>query len=254
MMASRFLDRNSVIPLYHQMADALRKQITTGEFKPGQPFPSENELMQTFGVSRNTVRQALDSIVGLGLIRKQQGKGTFVTSTRVMSRSGMLSSFTEEVRRMGAEPGVVLLEVVEREASLKVTEELRVAASTKLMCAVRVRTADGSPICVAISWLNSVRFPGLRELDYTHFSLYDLYENILGMPVLRATQQVWADSSAEREAEVLEIQPGSPVLRFARTTYVASEESGGTPIEYVEAAFVGDRYTLETELNRTGPR
>lgn len=250
-MAHLYLDRDSVIPLYHQLSQHLRNEITSGVYQRGQTFPSENVLMKRYSVSRNTVRQALDSLVGMGLIQRQQGRGTFVASSRVLSQSGALSSFTEEVERMGAKPGVVLLDTYQQEAPIKVSEELRLPPSVKVMCVVRLRTADEQPICVATSWLNSVDFEELEQADYNQLSLYNLYENVTGRPVFRATQQVWADPATTQEAKTLKISRGSPVLRFARTTYVASDEAGGTPIEYVEAAFVGERYTLETELHRS---
>lgn len=251
-MNKTYLNRESVIPLYHQLADLLRDQITSGDLRKGQPLPSENDLMEQFNVSRNTVRHALDSLDSMGLIRKEQGRGTFVASSRVLSESVTLSSFTEEVERMGAEPGAVLLDIYEREAPIQVAEELRLPPSKRITCAIRLRTADDKPICLAHSWLNTIDYEDLKDADFHQLSIYEVFEEVAGSPILRATQQVWAGAATNQEAEVLNIKQGSPVLRFARTTFMTSEKSGGTPIEFVEAAFVGSRYSLETELYRSG--
>lgn len=253
-MRANYLDRKSVIPLYYQLASLLREQITHGEYLPGQAFSSENELMNIYNVSRNTVRQAFVSLEGLGLIRREQGRGTFVTSSRVLSKPGVLSSFSEEVQRMGSNPGAQLLRVGEVEAPLKVLEELRIEPGSHILNVQRLRTADGEPIGVAESWFNTVRFPELASLDYGQVSLYSMFENVLEQIILRATQQLFADAANKDEAVLLGIDAGAPVMRFLRTTFVSTDDSGGTPIEYVQAAFIGSKYSLETELFRSGAR
>jgi len=251
---TEFLDRNSLIPLYHQLTRILRDQITRGEYSRGDTFPSENELMRTFNVSRNTVRQALSELENLGLVRRTQGKGTFVASSRVRSRSAELSSFTDEVVRLGRMPGVILKEVEQVEAPLRVAEKLECSPGEMLLRITRIRTADEDPIALAISWLNIVRYPQLMELDFEQISLYALYESVLGISILRATQHVFADGARKQEAIELNIPLGEPVLRFYRTTYLESELEMGSAIEYVEAGFIGNMYSLETELFRRPKR
>lgn len=249
-MVTQKLDRASHIPLYHQLTQILREQITAGEFPEGSLFPSEQEIIALHSVSRTTVRLALDAIADLGLIKREQGRGTFVAATKVRSKLPQLSSFTEEVRRLGREPGTKLLGYGHVPAPFRIAERLNVEPEKMILHAVRLRTADDKVIAVAFSWLNDIQFPQLRDLDYSQLSLYGIFEEQLGLTILKATQQVWADIANPEEVKILRIPTGTPVLRFARTTLIATDQPGGTPIETVEAAFIGDMYTVETVLYR----
>ncbi len=249
-MPKNYLDRRSVIPLYHQLAEVIKKQIISGVYHPGDLLPSESKLVEDFGVSRTTVRLAMDSIKEMGLVLREQGKGTFVTSSRLHSRFPVLSSFTEEVELLGRTPGTVLVEACDVEAPLLIAEALQLEPGRQIHRIIRLRTADDKPICLATSWLNDIRFPQLRKLDYAQLSIYDLFENILGLTILRAVQHIWADISTPSDAKILEISTGAPLLRLTRNTFVASDQDNGSPIEYVEAAFIGQMYRVESELYR----
>lgn len=249
-MTQQNIDRLSSIPLYHQLTQIFREQITAGDFPEGSLFPSEQEIIARYGVSRTTVRLALAAIADLGLIRREQGRGTFVAAIKVFSQLPQLSSFTEEVKRLGKKPGTELLSFVRAQAPFRIAEQLNIDPEQRILHAVRMRTADGKAIALAFSWFNDIHFPQVRDIDYSQLSLYGIFEQQLGLTILKATQQTWADIANSDEVKMLKIPKGTPVLRLARTTLIATDQPGGTPIETVEAAFIGEMYTVETVLYR----
>ena len=101
------LDVNSPVPLHVQLKEALKRIIQRGEYT--ERIPSERELIETFAVSRTTVREAVGALVREGVVQKIHGKGTFVTSHTVNEWLGSLRSFTETIESMGMKPGIRLL-------------------------------------------------------------------------------------------------------------------------------------------------
>ncbi len=242
-------DRESGIPIYRQLAEYLRSQISSGEYQPGDVLPSETDLMHDFNVSRTTARLAFDFIRNMGMIRREQGKGTIVVS-QVKSNLPLLSSFTEEVERLGRKPGTILLSKGNEKLPPEAASHLGLNPGEIVTKVVRLRTADGAPIGLAISWMNDKKFPKLKEIDYTALSLYQVYENQLGLNPLRANESASADLAREFEARQLGIKLGAPILRLIRTTFVKSYQEDSIPIEYVDAVFNGYIYRIEIELYR----
>ncbi len=242
-------DRESGIPIYRQLAEYLRSQISSGAYQPGDLLPSEADLMRDHKVSRTTARLAFDFIRNIGMIRREQGKGTIVVS-QVKSNLPLLSSFTEEVERLGRKPGTVLLSKSNEKLPPEVASRLGLDPGEVVTKAVRLRTADGAPIGLAISWMNDKKFPELKEIDYAVLSLYQVYENQLGLDPLHANESASADLAGEFEARQLGIRPGAPILRLKRTTFVKSDREESIPIEYVDAVFNGYIYRIEIELYR----
>jgi GntR family transcriptional regulator len=249
-VSSRQLDRQSAIPLYHQLAEVIKQQIRSGDYGEGDALPSEPEFIDEYGVSRTTVRLALDEIEKLGLIRREQGRGTFVTAPIVRSPNPLLSSFTQDVERLGLTPGAKLLDASEEKLPLRIAQELGLEEGQSVLRVVRLRTADDQPIAIVKAWLNVVTYPQLRQLDYNGLSVYQGFEEKLGLRILLGMQQVWADGASSDEAPLLGLSTGAPVLRLTRTTFVESDRQGGTPIEYIEAAFVNRMFRIDTRLFR----
>jgi GntR family transcriptional regulator len=102
------LSRQSKLPLYQQLYDILRGELTRGQWKPGDMLPPESELMQRFEVSRITVRQVLDMLVRDGLIYRQQGRGTYVAHPTIEQTQVRIVSFTEDMLQRGFRPGTTI--------------------------------------------------------------------------------------------------------------------------------------------------
>jgi GntR family transcriptional regulator len=248
-MPAEIFDRTSGVPVYRQLAEYLKKQISTGVYKPGDVLPSEADIIRDYNISRTTVRLAFGLISNAGLIRREQGRGTIVVS-QVRSILPKLASFSEEVTRLGRKPGTILLSKNEENLSLDAANALSLNTDQKTLKIVRLRMADDEPIGLAVSWLNNAAFPQLNNIGGAELSLYSVFENQFGLTIRNAVETIRADLAGEYEARKLKVKPGSSVLRMNRTTFVQSENANVTPIEYVEGVFNGSVYSVEVELYR----
>lgn len=248
MNPERF-DRQNGIPMYRQLADYIKKQISSGVYCPGDVLPSEADYIREFNLSRTTVRLALGMVTNAGLVRREQGRGTIVVP-QVHSNLPILSSFTEEARRYGREPSVELISCGEEPLSQAAANALSLPANTRVLKVIRLRLVDGDPIGLSVSWLNTVNFPQLREIDYSSTSLYQVFEEELGLSIRKAAENIRADLATAQETRSLKIKSGAPVLRMNRITLIAGEQDTVVPIEYVEAVFNGVVYSVDVELYR----
>lgn len=241
-------DRNSGIPVYRQLADYIKNQIIGGEYRPGDVLPSETDYIRDFKVSRTTVRLAFGLITNAGMVRREQGRGTIVVP-QVRTQPPLLSSFTEEALRNGRNPGVVLLDRKITQITHHASSALSLPDNSQVLMVERLRIVDGDPIGLTISWLNSVKFPRLIDLDYSTLSLYSLFETEIGT-IRSARENIRAENATENEAQKLKMKKGDPVLRMLRTTYIQGEQDIAIPIEYVEVAFNASIYSVDVELFR----
>ncbi len=182
-------------------------------------------------------------------IRREQGRGTIVVSP-VRSNLSYLASFSEEARRYGHEPSVLLLSCTEEQISDAAAFELRLPADAKVLKVVRLRQVDHKPIGITISWMNTHAFPQLVNQDYSIGSLYDLFEDKLGLSICHAQENIRADLATEDETRLLKLKHGAPVLRMNRTTHIQGELESTIPIEFVEVVFNGSVYSVDVELFR----
>ena len=238
------LSRSSTGTLYFQLLQELRGNIESGHIGVGERLPSEAELVRDYEVSRTTARRALDELRRQGLVRREPGRGTFLSSPELQSNLAHLHSFSEEIERWGYRPGARLISSSEGPADEETAASLLLEPGEPVMRVRRLRLANDRPIFVCDSSLPVARFPALRDADYGAVSLSRLLENRTGQPIQRAQQWIEAALVLADVADLLEIEPGVPVLKVRRTTYVA----GDMPVEVVEALFHPDRYRHHNEL------
>lgn len=228
---------------YQRVADSLRHLINSGEFRTHEKLPGEMELARTYGVSRNTVRQALSQLEASNLIRRQQGKGTFLTEHGVSHVLGNLMSFTATLRELGKVPGI-------SDISITVDPNPPDAAAqflpgSHLWNIARVRTADGRPFCRMQSWVPDAIADGVGVSDLEEKqSLYEVLGNNLAIFPATATEIIRSEPASPEDAEKLNISVGTALL----TTYRWTSDQRGQPIEYVRNASPGDRYEYVIKL------
>ena len=212
---------------------------------PGTPAPSERELVHRFGVARMTVRQALDALVGEGMLERVPGRGTFVAQRRTQPVA-VLTSFTEDMRRRGLRPSSQTLLVRVESAGPGVARALDVAEGGRVVHWQRLRCADGMPVCVENAYLNADLVPGLPER---------LPESLYEELTRRGLEPTWGEDSVEAavasapEARVLDVPAGSPVLRVARRTCADK-----LPVEVSRSIYRADRYQMWVPLSRHDAR
>jgi GntR family transcriptional regulator len=242
------LDRNSWEPLYYQIAERIRAKVEN-ELTPGRQIPSENELINEYNVSRNTVRLAIDTLIKQGMVYRVKGKGTFVAPERLKSGLTRLTSFTEECWRMGMQPSSRLLNLQRIVPPLKIRQALQVAADQQVFIIERQRFADEKPLALNASYLPCALFPTLDQEDLTHGSVYRVIEDKYRMPIGYASQVLKPVVATEVEANLLEVEKGSPLLQVEGVAYLID----GTPFEYARLIYRGDRYEFPIQALRHPP-
>ncbi|MBM7415656.1 GntR family transcriptional regulator [Rhodococcus sp. PvP016] len=232
--------RDSAVPKHEQLRAILLHRCTK-ELQPGDLMPSERRLMEDYGVSRITVREAIGQLVNEGHLVRVRGKGTFVASRPVQSRLH-LASFSEEMRAQGLEPTTVVLFARLEDPSVATIRALDIAAGGKAYHIKRLRLADGEPVSVDDGWYDAAVLPGLVDLDLSK-SIYDAVSSHYGQTIDRAEQTVSATAADNDTATLLGTKRGAPVLYFDRVSF-----SGDRPIEHTESWYRCDRYQLTMEV------
>jgi GntR family transcriptional regulator len=240
----RPIDRNSKLPLYHQLYEILRNKIMRQDWKPGDVIPPESELVDRYQVSRTTVRQVLDLLTNEGLIYRQQGRGTFVAHPTVEQTLVRIVNFTEDMRMRGSEPSSKVLFSGLIPASPDIAAKLQIEAGEELACLERLRLADGEPMGLDESYLIHRYCPGILEEDYAINSLRQSLAQKYSIRWTHAKQAIRAVLATREQAEVLGITPKSALLFVERVSY--SQEN--VPIEFLRICYRADRYVLYSEL------
>lgn len=222
-----------------RVRDYLRS-LVTHELGVGDTIPSERALCERFGVSRMTVRQAVDALVVEGLLAREQGRGTFVAPGKV-DLEVRLASFGEEMHRRGMTPSSEVLSAEVVEATPDIADALDILPGEMTFYLHRVRFADGEPMAIEQSWLPCRLVPGLFDGDVPQSVYGELRRRGLepdwGEDVVAATEVHAAD------AELLRVPVGRAVLRLSRRTF-----AGETACVYSRSVYRADRYVLWVPL------
>jgi GntR family transcriptional regulator len=228
-------------PKYEVLRAALARELK--EMAVNDALPSERDLMSAYGVSRMTVRKALDQLVDDGLIYRVQGSGTYVAPPETITKSLRLTSFSEDIRARHMVPGSRLLSSETTRAD--VAQALSLVPGTPVLHLERLRTADGSPMCLENVWL-----PADLASDLAAGVGDSLYQTLLerGVQPHSADQHIRATVVAEREADLLGVPAYSPALLVTRVTF----ERGGKPIERAVSLYRADRYDFRMTVTRGG--
>ena len=225
-------------PLYDQLVDILTEKIEH-EYRPGDLLPSERELSKYYGLSRTTVRLALQELERLGLVVRQHGRGTFVADRSVQATNlSQTYSFTDQMREMGREPMTTILEFAEIEADKNLAENLRARIGDKLFKIKRLRIADGMPMMVERTYLPVRKFMSLKRPQLENASLYHVIEVDFHEKIRVAEEEFFASIARPADAHLLGIGEGAPVLDLVRTTY----DMGNEIIEYTLSVARADQF------------
>lgn len=230
------LDRESSIPLYHQLRDKLRHMIIDDGLAPYTRLPSESELCAEYGASRITVRLALTDLVNEGLIYREQGVGTFVAPPKISRRFTSLISFTEEIRSKGLEPSSKVLRAELTPAGDKVAEKLGIFAHDQVVVVERIRYAGGKPVGLNTSHLNYRLCPDILAEDLGIGSLYEIIERKYKLRINKAERTLESMLCPPGLAGILGIGAGEPILYLTGVAYVES----GDALDYCEEYYAED--------------
>ncbi|MBX6765334.1 MAG: GntR family transcriptional regulator [Rubrobacteraceae bacterium] len=243
------LDRDSPTPLYRQIEEVIRDLINSGHWPRHYKLKAEDELALEFGVSRGTVRQALQSLVEEGLLTQIQGKGTFVAaSTRDLPLAQRLVTMHEVLAATGEEFTTEVLnrEVVQGDENIRTL--LSLPSEGKLLYLRRRLVVEKEPIVVMENHVPLALCPKLTEIDFSRVPLFEAIEKDCGLEIGWG-QRNFAAMVAGEKAGLLDADPNEPVLYLEQISYLTD----GVPIEYSEVWVRGQKLRLTTILSRRVP-
>jgi DNA-binding GntR family transcriptional regulator len=207
------LDRTSPIPLYFQIAENLKEAIQAGAIAPGERLDNELGLAEQLGVSRPTVRQAIQRLVHEGLVVRRRGLGTVVVAPRILRPVALTSLYDD------------------------------LAAATPVLSIERLRFADDTPLAIMQNYLPAKLLQGRTEADLEQNGLYELLRS-QGVQLHAADQVLAARRVTAQEARLLQAPRSATVLTMTRTAF----DPAGLPIEHGRHAYLADRYSFKMSL------
>lgn len=220
-----------------------------GSLEVGEALPPERGLCEVFGVSRVTLRRAVDELAREGYLVRRQGSGTFVARPKI-TQPLTLSSFSEDMRRRGFMPSSRTLSAGTVSAGARLGRRLEVSPEAELLEVSRLRLADGESMAIETLYSPRELLTGLAEDELTDFSFYDLLQKRYGVVVGSGVQTIEPTVTNGEESETLAVPLHSPAFLFERTT--RSED--GRVLEFVRSIYRGDRYRITAELPPPEPK
>lgn len=240
------IDRSSPIPYYYQLQEILQTWVEENHISPHTQFLSEAELCERFGVSRTVVRQALLGLERDGLIYRAKGRGSFVAPPKLRQQITELTSFTQDMQERGVRPGARVLRQEMHPVSEATAQRLQIPSQTPVFCLERVRLANDEPLALEIAHLNFDGCESLLKEDFENQSLYAILATRYGITPFQAEQELEASVARPREAKLLNLQPGDPVMHIYRVTY----DTDRHPFEATECVYRGDKYRFVALLRK----
>ena len=221
------------------VADQLRRRIESGALKPDTSLPSERALAEDLGVSRMTVRVAINQLADEGLLVRRPNRRTVVAGDKI-SRSASFMSFSEEMRARGWRPHSEIRQMIATVADVSVAAQLSLEAGAKVIYLERLRFADDEPLALERVYLPYGRFAALLALDLASESLYAVMERELGVRPELSEESVEAVQLSTEEAEIFGAAAGTPALLTRRIT----RDEQGQVVEVATSLYRGDRYRM----------
>jgi DNA-binding GntR family transcriptional regulator len=232
------IDRKSPVPLYFQFAQQLQTLIETGVLPPGTRLSNEVALADQFGLSRPTMRQAMQLLVDKGLLARRRGVGTQVVTNRIR-RQVEFTSLYEDLERDERRPRTEVLSIETVPAGAETAAALRLEEGAQVVEMQRLRFADDQPIALMHNHLPA----GLIELTAAGLAEAGLYQLLrqAGIGLSTAEQTIGARRATAAEAKLLDEGRGATLLTMTRTAF----DGAGRPVEYGSHVYRASRYSFE---------
>lgn len=236
--------KSSPIPYYLQIAKILRDRIVSGEYPIESKILSEKEIVDEYGVSRMTARNAVTELVDEGLVYRKQGVGVFVLKNKLRRDLNRLTGFYEDMKELGFTPKSKIIENIRRKANERERELLDLNDGQEVFFVNRIRLVNDEPMGLQKMTVPVHRVPDFNQLNLEESSFY-AYLDKIGLSLERAEQRMEALSS-EEICEMLKIENDAPFFYFERISYAQDNK----PIELLDSYFRGDFYSYNITLYR----
>ncbi|MEV6260871.1 GntR family transcriptional regulator [Streptomyces sp. NPDC051784] len=211
--------------------------------RPGDAIPSERSLCALLGVSRPTLRAAVDELVAAGLLVREHGRGMFVAPEKI-TQELVSADLSLSVPRAAGAWSSRLLEFTTLQAGARVGRKLRMSPAEEIVYVARLRLVDGAPMAIEHLHIRAALVPGLSAQELENGDLYEHLRHAHGVHVREAVQAIEPTVVTRAEAQLLEVPELSPALLFERLT----SDVEGRPVEYVHSLYRGDRYRIVSRL------
>lgn len=232
--------------LDRRLRSAVVARVHAGRYPPGTRLPGERQLAGELGVSRTTLRRALQELARQGLLEASSKRGWFVPADAVGEPPSTLQSFTEMTRARGQRPGTRVLSITSRQPEPGEAGRLAVDDDAAVVELVRLRSIDDQPVCLDRSVLVAERVPGLLTADLSGRSLLAWLEQEAGIELLRSSYVVRAALVPADLTELLDLTPGAPVLIADEVIYDADQQ----PVLLGRLVYRADAYQVRSDLFR----
>ena len=239
------IDKNSIVPYYYQLQEVLENLIEQEIYKPDQQLPSENELRDMLGISRQTAQRSLKHLVDRGIAYRVQGKGTFVANKTITYSLIANLSFSAEILGLNKKVTSKVINAEEIEAHGLIKKVLRTKEEAKFYSIQRLRFVDDIPISIQTSYLPADLVPGLIDKKIEEISMFKMIKEDYGLEIGEAFETLQAVKATKYESKLLHIESGDPVFLLERTTKLKSGET----LEFVKTILRGDKGKFFVELN-----
>lgn len=241
------LRKDIPIPLYYQLKEIILNEITNHHLKPGDCLPTEKDFMESYDISRSTVRQAILELVGEGYLTRQKGKGTFVSRPKIkQTYINKVQTYEEQMKDLGIHPKTEVVELSVVVPSITVYTKLRIPQHQKVIKLVRIRYANEEPIVMVETYMPYDICSFVMDHNMVLESLYDVLSTQEESTVIKATRAIEAVSASQAEGDILQTHKGH-ALQVIRTIGCNKKNR---PVEYTVAKYRGDRnaFVIETQI------
>ena len=235
------VDRNSPVPLYFQVAQHLEQMIESGELPMGTRLDNENDLAGQLGLSRPTMRRAIEYLVGRGLLVRKRGIGTQVVHTKITREVG-LTSLYDDLAKTGRDPATKVVSFGIEPAPADLAAGLGIPAGTPMYVFERLRYADAEPLALMRNHVPE-HLLRLSAADLEAQGLYNLFRKN-GISMRIAKQAIGARAATAAEARELGERKGAPLLTMERSAY----DEQGRAVEHGRHVYRASRYSFDLTL------
>jgi GntR family transcriptional regulator len=244
----KIVDDTNPIPKYLQISTWLKELIESGRYQKGERLPSEIQLAKLCKVNRATLRQAINELTAMGLLRKEKGTGTFVSApapAELRQKLEHISSTTDLMQDSGIKQSTKILEKRIEQAKDEIARALFLGSNKKVFLIRRVRIGDGTPYIYEESYLPYDLFKGILDMDLTG-SMYKLISEQFNIVLARCQQTISAVNLNAKIAKILQLRGNAAGIFMESLTF----DENSIPVEVLYSYHRGDTYKLEIELGR----